>query len=600
MWKRCTCYVLLMESLVMILGSAAYGAFDPLTEPSLIGWWKCDEGADEIVADSSPNKNDGTFVNGPVAWTTGASGSAISLSGDTVVEVPPVNLTLTQATMVGWVLPNGTQSDWASIIMHRPTAHGFNLLASRQLAYHWNDDSASWSYRGTAYYAADEWTHCALTVEPTKATFYVNGVAICSNMLNHAPAQWNSPLWFGGDRTYTGSRHLRGALDDIMFFSRALTAAEIKSLVPPKLKARKPNPADKTIGVATPLLQWTAGDTALFHNVYLGTSPDLTEADLVSNRQPFAMYYAVAGLQPGTTYYWRVDEIEADATTIHTGDVWSFMAQDVKAYYPAPVDGTVGVAVAPVLTWMPGQAATKHHLYLGTSADAVGQAAADTDKGELTDATFTPGTLDSMTAYYWRVDEVVVGGAVKEGPVWSFTTCLPVDDFESYTDELGSAIFDTWIDGWTNGTGSTVGYAQAPFAEQTIVHSGKQSMPLDYNNVNSPFYSETEREFSPVENWTINDANTLVLEVRGRRTNAAATLYVALEDASTHLAVVTCPDAAILTTADWSEWEIPLSSFTGVNLAKVKKMYVGLGDRDAPAAGGAGLIFIDDIRVFRP
>jgi hypothetical protein len=393
---------------------------------------------------------------------------------------------------------------------------------------------------------------------------------------------------------------MNGALDDIMFFSRALTAAEIKSLVPPQLKAMRPNPADKALAVSMPLLQWKAGDTAVFHNVYLGTSPDLTEANLVANHQPFTMYYAVTGLQPGTTYYWRVDEIEADGTTIRTGDVWSFLAQDVKAYYPGPPDGAVGVSVAPVLTWLPGQAATKHHLYFGASADAVGQAAADTDQGELTDAAFTPAALESMTVYHWRIDEIVAGGAVQAGPVWRFTTCLPVEDFESYTDDEGNRIYETWIDGYTNGTGSTVGYVQAPFAEQTIVHGGKQSMPLDYNNVNSPFYSEAEREFSPVQDWTINDANTLVLEVRGRTANAAATLYVAVEDASKHVAVVACPDAAAVKTAKWIEWKVPLSSLTGVNPAKVKKLYIGVGDRETSTAGGAGRLFIDDIRVIRP
>ncbi len=52
----------------------------------------------------------------------------------------------------------------------------------------------------------------------------------------------------------------------------------------------------------------------------------------------------------------------------------------------------------------------------------------------------------------------------------------------------------TWIDGLTDGlSGSEVGYltaANGTYAETKIVHSGKQSMPMDYNNVKSPFYSE--------------------------------------------------------------------------------------------------------------
>ena len=373
MYKRVlwfTCFLLLGA-----LVNAGVAAWDPNTDPALIGWWRCEEGQGSTVADSSPNQNNGTFVEGDPAWTTGfyGKGYAIKLAYPTLVEVPPMGLTLTQATMAGWVLPNGTQSDWASFIMHRGPgpAHGFNMLGSRQLAYHWNDDAASWNYRGTAYYAADEWTHCAVTIEPTKATFYVNGVSASVNAIPHAAATWDGPVWLGGDRTYTdGTRHLNGALDDVMFFSRALTAAEIKSLVPPQLKARKPTPADGTLGVTMPLLQWTEGDTALFHDVYFGTSPDLTAADLKATHQPFAMFYYTAGLTPGAKYYWRVDEVEATGT-VYTGDVWSFTVMPLTAYLPQPADEAANVTLSPTLSWTAGQSASGHHVYFGTDRNAV-------------------------------------------------------------------------------------------------------------------------------------------------------------------------------------------------------------------------------------
>ena len=42
---------------------------------------------------------------------------------------------------------------------------------------------------------------------------------------------------------------------------------------------------------------------------------------------------------------------------------------------------------------------------------------------------------------------------------------------------------------------------------------------------------------------------------------------------------------------------IPLSDFTGVNPAKVKKLYIGVGDRENPTADDTGSIYIDDIWV---
>ncbi len=104
------------------------------------------------------------------------------------------------------------------------------------------------------------------------------------------------------------------------------------------------------------------------------------------------------------------------------------------------------------------------------------------------------------------------------GDVWSFTTqeYAAVDDFESYNDQ-DHCIFDTWIDGYTNGlSGSIVGYMQAPFAERTVVHGGKQSMPFEYNNVKSPYYSEAARTFDTPQNWTTNGADTLALYFRSQ------------------------------------------------------------------------------------
>ena len=57
---------------------------------------------------------------------------------------------------------------------------------------------------------------------------------------------------------------------------------------------------------------------------------------------------------------------------------------------------------------------------------------------------------------------------------------------------------------------------QAPFAEQTIIHGGKQSMPMEYNNVKTPYYSEATRTFDTAQNWTTNGADTLSLWFRGR------------------------------------------------------------------------------------
>ena len=84
------------------------------------------------------------------------------------------------------------------------------------------------------------------------------------------------------------------------------------------------------------------------------------------------------------------------------------------------------------------------------------------------------------------------------------------------------------------------------------------------------------------------------------RTNSAAGLYAVVEDSAGKSVVVTHPDPAAVNLAAWTQWKIPLSSLTGVNLAKVKKLYIGVGDRKNPAKGGAGRLYLDDIQVIKP
>jgi hypothetical protein len=353
------------------------------------------------------------------------------------------------------------------------------------------------------------------------------------------------------------------------------------------------------------LLRWTAGQEAVLHNVYLGADPNLTDANLVSRQQGGTWYFSSTPLVAGQRYYWRVDEIEKDGVTLHAGDLWTFVMQDVTAYYPQPVHRATDAPLAPILTWMPGQGALGHQLYFSDDFGAVSQAAAEADKGtfDLTAETFTPEVLKPLTTYWWKVDESLAGGGVTPGPVWNFTTGLPVDDFESYNDEedQGTRIYETWSDGYADGSsGSIVGNVDPPFAEQTIVHNGLQSMPLDYNNVNAPFYSEAWREFSPAADWTVGDVNALVLFVQGKLTNDVVPLYIALEDSSQHLGTVVHPDPKVVTATAWVNWKVPLTDFEGVNLARVKKMYIGLGDKASPVQGGVGRLYIDDIELTKP
>ena len=284
----------------------------------------------------------------------------------------------------------------------------------------------------------------------------------------------------------------------------------------------------------------------------------------------------------------------------------------VRARNPEPAQGAVEVRQTSILRWTAGDKAVSHDVYFGTDANTVANANPTTKdiyrgRQALDAATFDPGTLAWNKTYYWRIDEVNEAAADSpwKGSVWSFTTAdfLVVDDMESYND-TDNCIFSTWLDNYDpkgDGSGSLVGNDPAPFAEQTIVHGGKQSLPMTFNNAGPKyFFSEIVRTFDAPQDWTVNGVKTLTLFVQGLTANRADPLYVALEDKAGKVAVVTNPDAALLTKAEWTEWKIPLTSFTGVNAAAVQKIYVGVGSRTASKAGGKGKLYLDDIRVTKP
>ncbi len=189
----------------------------------------------------------------------------------------------------------------------------------------------------------------------------------------------------------------------------------------------------------------------------------------------------------------------------------------VQARSPQPAQGATGVPVDTSLNWRPGREAGSHQVFFGTDQATVAGGTVAAQK--VADHAYTPETLTFGTTYYWKVDEV--NTVTYPGDVWSFTTqsYAAVDNFESYTDKPGAAVFDAWIDGMVNSNGSVVGYLTAAggtFCETTITHGGKQSMPMEYNNVKTPFYSEAERTFDPPQNWTGHGADTLSLFYRGR------------------------------------------------------------------------------------
>ncbi|MCK8520986.1 discoidin domain-containing protein [Aquimarina sp. D1M17] len=85
--------------------------------------------------------------------------------------------------------------------------------------------------------------------------------------------------------------------------------------------ASAPNPSNNATNVSTNIsLSWSAGSEATSHNVFFGTTSSLGSGDAQGNQPGTTFNPGI--LNPNTTYYWRIDEVNTIGTT--TGTVWSF------------------------------------------------------------------------------------------------------------------------------------------------------------------------------------------------------------------------------------------------------------------------------------
>ncbi len=328
MFKRCTCFTFLIVLLALAQGGTASGAWDPLEDPALVGWWPFDETSGTTAADISTYARAGTLTGG-ATWTAGRFGGGVQLDGTSgYVTVPSFPLTTDSITLVAWI--NGWKAaDWAAIITGQPARLELGFGANNTLHYTWNSDSsATYNWTNGPVIPQDAWAMVAVTIDPAKAIAYVYtdaaGLQQGTNTLAHT-SQAFSVLSMGWS---FDTRYVRGILDEVAVFSRALTEEEILVLTKgPKdpALASALTPADAATDVPRDVsLSWLMGEGATTHNVYFGTSfDDVSNATQPSQSQTETLYDPQGLLEFGQTYFWRIDEVTADGT-VFTGEVWSF------------------------------------------------------------------------------------------------------------------------------------------------------------------------------------------------------------------------------------------------------------------------------------
>ncbi len=321
------------------------GLFVGTTHADLAGHWNFNEGEGTVAHDSSGNGNDGT-LEGPPQWVPGQLGTALSFDGNSWVTCGDA-LTLTEAlTITCWVNPAELAGDRGFVT--REAAYAFK--SSGNILRFTTPGVLDYNGNNTVL-TAGAWQHVAVTFTPNQTeglTFYLDGVEtdrINSTGLNAG----GGPFRMGNNQW---SQLYVGMLDDVQVYDHILTPEEIVDAMEGLNVelASEPSPEDGTVDVMpVTAVSWSAGEYAAQHDVYFGTDFDdvnsATVDDAVYQGRQDATEYDPDALTLGTTYFWRIDEVNAAPdNTVFKGVTWSFEVEPVG--FAVPIGAVVATATS--------------------------------------------------------------------------------------------------------------------------------------------------------------------------------------------------------------------------------------------------------------
>jgi hypothetical protein len=216
-------------------------------DPGLLAYWRFDDGAGTLVADSSGRGHDGTLIgNGATpmpVWTTGKVRGALAFDGQTFVRVPDSpdwdQIGSANAfTVVAWVIRQTTASGWNTVVSRQYQVtqwEHFNLgfkgdyvapVASTQI------DELRYC-TAPAPSVSGLWMHVAGTYDGTTLRGYENGIEVCNLAFSAALPSDDTGLIVGGKTNAAGpfvEQSFTGLVDDLAIYSRALDASELAEL----------------------------------------------------------------------------------------------------------------------------------------------------------------------------------------------------------------------------------------------------------------------------------------------------------------------------------------------------------------------------------
>jgi hypothetical protein len=204
------------------------------------GIWLMDEGSGTTILDGSGLANNGA-LQGSATWGTGYQGFSLHLAGVADYALVANDATLNISgplTIAAWVKPERVATQYLvkkGILNGGSGGYELSLSSSGKAFVRLNQATSGNTYRIdsiTSYpTSGTAWIHLAATYDGTTLRLYVNGVQEGAIAGPASIATNHGALGIGAQSD--GASPLKGALDAVRLYARALSAAEIQALAAP-------------------------------------------------------------------------------------------------------------------------------------------------------------------------------------------------------------------------------------------------------------------------------------------------------------------------------------------------------------------------------
>jgi hypothetical protein len=229
-------YLIVLASMLLVLGLASIG----LCANTLIAAYTFDNDPANGVKDVTGNGNTGIIKN--AKYVDGKYGKGLEFDGVTsMVEIASkdiLNMKGGAVTVEAWVKPS-KYNDLSAVVQkwgdNSNRRQYLLCFVGQNVRFYISGSGNSWpSAASAATVKTGEWTHIAGTYDSKAIKVYINGKLDGETANNEGIFASDVPAWIGGyggadDKEFGSNRHFPGVVDEVRYWSGALTDKEIQA-----------------------------------------------------------------------------------------------------------------------------------------------------------------------------------------------------------------------------------------------------------------------------------------------------------------------------------------------------------------------------------